>query len=94
MRVRYTRRALRQLDSILTWISQDRPTAARGQIQRIEHAVDLIGQFPQMGHTGISTSTWEFVVPATPYIVVYRISNDEVQVLSIVHGAQNRKPAK
>lgn len=92
--MRYTRRALRHLDSTLAWISHERPTAALEQTQRIEHAVDLIGQFPQMGHTGVSTGTWEFVVPGTPFIVVYRISNDEIQILSIVHGARNRKPAK
>ncbi len=94
MKVRYTRRALRHLDSILAWISQDRPKAALGQIQRIEHAIDLIGQFPQMGHTGISTGTLEFVVPGTPFIVIYRIGKDEVQVLSVVHGAKDRKPTK
>lgn len=92
MKLRYTRRALKQLDAILLWIARDSPKAARSQITRIEHSIELLARFPNMGHAGRSDATLELVVPGTPYIAVYRIERDEVQILSIVDGRRKRDP--
>jgi addiction module RelE/StbE family toxin len=86
MKLRYTRRALNQLDSILLWIARDNPTAANKQIDRIEQSIELLERFPKMGHTGKSAGTLELVVPGTPYIVVYRLAPDVIQILSVADG--------
>ena len=90
MKVRYTRRALRHLSSILSHISQNSANAALAQVERIERTIDLLERFPRMGHEGRSEGTLELVVPMTPYIVVYWVRNNEIHILSVFHGKQNR----
>jgi plasmid stabilization system protein ParE len=45
-----------------------------------------------MGHVGRVPGTYEWVVPALPYIIVYTINtnDDEVTVVAVFHGAQDR----
>jgi toxin ParE1/3/4 len=47
-----------------------------------------------MGHAGRVSGTHEWVVRGLPYIIVYEIGVpelDEVLVLGVFHGAQNRE---
>jgi len=92
MKLRYTRRALRHLDAILSYIARDSLKAAALQIARIENSIELLERFPHMGHEGRAKATLELVVPTTSYIVVYRLKQDEIQILSVLHGKQRRPP--
>lgn len=47
-----------------------------------------------MGHAGREAGTREFAVPGTAYIVVYRVRDDRLRILAILHGARNWKPGK
>lgn len=44
---------------------------------------------PQMGRIGLRTGTRERVVPRTPYIVVYRIGSDALDILHVFDARQN-----
>jgi len=46
-----------------------------------------------MGHAGRDVETLEWVVPRLFYIVIYEIhpDRDEVIVVAVVHGAQERE---
>jgi toxin ParE1/3/4 len=43
---------------------------------------------PRSGRSGRILGTREAVVPRTPYIVVYQISSEAVEVIEIWHGAR------
>ena len=43
---------------------------------------------PKAGRIGRVAGTREVVVPGTSYLVAYRIVEDMIQVLAILHGAQ------
>ena len=48
-----------------------------------------------MGHTGRVAGTYEWVVRGLPYIIVYQTGArdpDEVLILGVFHGAQDREP--
>jgi hypothetical protein len=47
---------------------------------------------PYMGHVGRVRGTYEWAVVALPYIIVYEIDEpaDEVAIIAVFHGAQNR----
>jgi plasmid stabilization system protein ParE len=62
-------------------------------VDRILDSAERLGLFPHLGHTGHAPGTLEWVVPGLPYIIVYRISEDEdvIDVIAILHGAQERK---
>ncbi len=47
---------------------------------------DLPGQ-PSMGRPGRKEETRELVVSGTPYFVPYRVRNDHLVILRVLHGA-------
>jgi len=44
---------------------------------------------PKAGKIGRVAGTREIVVPGTSYLVAYRIVEDMLHILAILHGAQN-----
>ena len=90
MRLRYTATALAHLDEIGARIHEDNPRAAERVFQKIRNTIENLAVFPLIGTPGHVDGTLEFVVPGLPYIVVYRVTEDEVQVLSVFHGARDR----
>jgi toxin ParE1/3/4 len=44
--------------------------------------------FPDRGRAGRISGTRELVIPATPFVVAYRVGNGHVDVLAIMHGAR------
>lgn len=43
-----------------------------------------------MGRAGARPSTREFPIPGTPYLLIYRVREDNLEVLALLHGARNR----
>jgi addiction module RelE/StbE family toxin len=86
--VRWTRRARRRLDEIGNRISRDNPPAAARVVSTIALAVQRLGVAPGRGRPGRVRGTRELVVVGTPYIVAYRIYANDVEILTIQHGAQ------
>lgn len=86
--------ALADLENIHNWMSGDNPLAAKAVVERIFASVEHLATFPEMGHAGRDEGTHEWVVPRLPYIVVYEIDRgrDEIVVVAVVHGAQDREP--
>ena len=88
MRVRYVPRARAQLRRIGRYIAQDSPTAAQQVVAHITDAVDGLATFPTMGRPGRVIGTRELIVPGTPYVVAYRVRENAVEVLAVIHSAQ------
>jgi toxin ParE1/3/4 len=88
VRVRYVPRARAQLRRIGRYIAQDSPTAAQQVVARITDAVDGLATFPNMGRPGRVIGTRELIVRGTPYIVAYRVRESAVEVLAVMHSAQ------
>jgi toxin ParE1/3/4 len=55
---------------------------------RIYGAVQSLNTMPYRGRYGRIENTRELVIPRLPYRVVYRISEERLVVLNVVHGAQ------
>lgn len=93
MRVTFGPAAKDELDLIFAWISKDNPRAALEMIARIEAKVMRLGtpELTQMGRPGLVQGTRELI--EWPYIIVYRVylDRDEVVVVAIAHGAQDRE---
>jgi toxin ParE1/3/4 len=79
---------LANLTAEAEYIARDNPAAAAHVVQKIAEAVDRLKQYPAMGRPGRITGTRELVVSGTPYIVPYRIRENEVEVLRVFHGAR------
>ena len=90
MRVKWTRRALREQDEAFEWIVAENPTAAAEVIDRLRAATRLLSEQPRLGHPGHISGTREFVVNRTPYVVIYRIGSDQIEILAVMHHARER----
>lgn len=84
----WLRRALKDRDAQLDYIAQDNPLAAVSQGDRIDTQVDVLLQHPQLGRPGRKPGTRELVISHTPFIVVYRIKSQRIELLRLLHGAQ------
>jgi toxin ParE1/3/4 len=82
--------ALAQLDTIASFISLDKPDAARGVVRRIFDATDRLEHFKQLGRR-----IPEFPHPnyrqvwIRPCWIYYRIDGDDVRIL---HVRRSEKP--
>lgn len=88
MRIEWSRRGHGDLDWIEDYIAHDNPNAALGVRERIEAQVTLLKLQPRMGRQGRVRGTRELVVTTLPYIVVYRLKGKAVQIVRVLHGAQ------
>jgi plasmid stabilization system protein ParE len=90
--IRYTRRALKQLDAILGHIREQSPNGAESVQRRLQEVIDLVDRNPLMGRA-LRSPGWRRVVAAPyPYLVVYRASQGVVVVHSIRHAARLPSP--
>ena len=89
MRVRWTRRALREQDEAFEWIVAEHRAAAAEVIDRIRAASRLLGEQPRIGRPGRVPGTRELVVNRTPYVLVYRVAAETVDILAVMHQARN-----
>jgi toxin ParE1/3/4 len=93
MRVTFDPAASDELDRVFAWIAKDNPRAAFELVARIEAKVMRleISELTHMGRLGLVEGTRELL--EWPYIIVYKVyeERDEMVVLSVVHGAQDRK---
>ncbi len=89
MRVRWTTNAAEDLASIVHRIREENPGAARRVAQTIFDGVSGLRLFPNRGRIGLAESTRELVFAPWPYIAVYEIVEDQVNVLRIRHASQD-----
>jgi len=89
MRVRWTTKAADDLAGIVEYIRKDNPASARRVAQTIFQSVAGLRKFPNRGRIGLAENTRELTFAPWPYIAVYEIIDDQVQVLRIRHAAQD-----
>lgn len=84
MQVKWRDKALADLDIIVRYIFQENPAAAFDIEDLILNGVQNLSQFPYLGRVGLVFGTRELVIHPN-YIVVYRIDEPLVQIISVVH---------
>jgi toxin ParE1/3/4 len=88
MKIRWTKRAIRSLMSVHAYISKDSPGSAARVAEKILAATVRLEQFPQSGRRGRSKGTRELVVVGLPYIMAYRVVQDGILILHVIHTSR------
>lgn len=88
MIVAWSPAALRDFDAIVDYIAADNPIAAIKQGDMIQRQVAGLLEHSKIGRTGRVRGTRELVIIGTPYIAAYRIKGSQIQILRVLHGAQ------
>lgn len=90
MRIRWTPAAADDLEHIKDYLTELHPQLARSTVLELYEAIRSLKTFPQRGRPGRVPGTHELLFSRLPYIAVYRIKEQTVEVLHIYHAAQNR----
>jgi toxin ParE1/3/4 len=88
MQIVWLSRARIAREKAIEWIAKENLTAALNQLDEIERQVDLLVAHPKLGRIGRVKGTRELVISRTPFIVLYRVIGNEIQVLNFLHSSQ------
>ena len=89
MRVRWTPEAANDLAAISAYLVRHLPGYRDQTINKLYRAILELRRFPRRGREGIE-GTRELLFPPMPYVVVYRLQDNTIEVVRILHGAQDR----
>jgi addiction module RelE/StbE family toxin len=87
-KLRWLADALSDLEGIRLYIAQDNPAAARRVVSEIRRQVQVLREHPLMGRVGLLEGTRELVISRLPYLVAYRIQDDQADILAVVHTSR------
>lgn len=62
--------------------------AAEEMAARILEQANRLLDFPKMGRPGRIPETRELVIVGSPYFVSYRITDRQIEIISVIHGAR------
>ena len=89
MRIRWTGPALDDFTHICDHSDAHfGPTRRRRTVLQIYEAVELLADFPGIGRLGRKPGTSELVISGLPFLVIYRLKGEVVEIVRILHGAQ------
>ena len=91
MRLRWHLAAIEDLTRIHDYIAERNPEAARLVVRQVLSSVRRLETFSKSGRPGRAQDTREVVVNNLPYVIVYRDSDEVVDVLAVFHAARDRK---
>ena len=87
MKVRYTKRALAQIDQVLTYIEARSPQGASQVRDRIVALIALLGDHPYAGRQTTRAYVRRLPVNPYPYLIDYRVTRNRYYAVS------SRRPA-
>lgn len=88
MRLRWFSEAISDLIDVQAYIVKDSPEVARTVAHRIKKSAELLKIHPFLGRTGRVEGTREIVIPGLPYIIIYRVQHDAIEILRVFHAAR------
>ena len=90
MRMVWTESAVADIDRIHTYIAERNPRAAVTVTDTIEATAARLGRFPYSAAMTDEPGTRMAPAGRYPYVIFYTVTDDEVQILRVMHGAQQR----
>ena len=81
--------AVKDLDGILEYISQDNPTAATSFVELLKEKCQLLAQFPLLGAPRNSLAKGLRVFSVSNYVIYYRLEGNSIRIERVMHGARD-----
>ena len=89
MKIRWLKRTSIDLEEAFDWLAERDMRAAWQMLDRARKRGDIdLRDNPEIGPSGRVDGTRELVITGTNYILIYRIRAGEIQILRVLHGAQ------
>ena len=85
---KWTDKALDDLLIIQEYISKDKPKTSVDITKKIVlTVVEQLSRFQNIGKAGRVNGTRELIIPNTPYIAVYWIKSESIEILRVIHSS-------
>jgi toxin ParE1/3/4 len=91
MRIRWTLAAAADLQHVSNYLRHHHPHYRQPTIRKMYAAIQSLKEWPHRGRLGREEGTRELLFPPLPYIAVYRVKGQSIEVLRIYHGVQERR---
>jgi len=88
MTIRWSTEASVDFAGIVEYIRAQNPSAADRVARTIYDSIASLANFPQQGRPGKVEGTREFVLTPLPFIVIYRLTQNMVEIVRVLHGSQ------
>lgn len=88
MKLRYTKRALEQLDELHQYLEQRSKVGARNVYRSIRGTVARLLALPHLGRRTDQVGVWVLIETRYGYRVFYCFDDQSVTVIRILHGRQ------
>jgi len=89
LQIKWLDLARNDLDSIEDYVAVENPDAAVRVVLRVITAVEILADQPGVGRAGRVEGTRELVLTDIPYTVAYRVKNNTIEILRVLHQAMN-----
>jgi plasmid stabilization system protein ParE len=88
MNIVFAPRALRDLESIRSYLIERSGTGTNNVLGAIKSTIDTLSFFPQIGRLVDNAGHRRVPVLRYPYVILYRIAEDELFILHIRHTSR------
>jgi toxin ParE1/3/4 len=90
MRICWTLTAAADLQQINDYLKDHHPRYRQPTMRKMYATIQSLKDWPHRGPMGREEDTRELSFPPLPYVAVYRVKDESIEVLRIYHGAQER----
>jgi toxin ParE1/3/4 len=90
MRIRWTASASADLEHISDYLRKRHPAYRQPTLRKLYEAIRSLKEGPYRGRMGREEGTRELLFLPLPYIAVYRVKEQSIEILRIYHTAQSR----
>ena len=90
MRIRWTPAAAADLQGISDYLEEHHARYRQATMRKLYEAIRALKGWPGRGRPGREAGTREIFFPPTPYVAVYRMKEQTIEVMRIYHAAQDR----
>jgi toxin ParE1/3/4 len=90
MRIRWTPAAAADLQNISDYLKDHHPRYRQPTMRKLYDAVRALKEWPQQGRVGREDGTRELLFSPLPFLAIYRVTGQSIEVVRIYHTAQDR----
>lgn len=90
MRIRWTPAEAADLQKISDYLTERHPHYRDSTMRKLYGTIRALKEWSGCGRPGRVDGTGEVLFPPSPYVAVYRVKGQTIEVMRIYHAAQNR----
>jgi addiction module RelE/StbE family toxin len=91
MRIRWTTAAAADMQGISNYLKDHHPQYRQPTMRKLYERIRALKDAPYLGRPGRESGTREIFFPPMPYVAVYRVREDAIEIVRINHTSQDRR---